>query len=42
VFKQSEDVEGTEQFQTVLDEEAEFIDGVLTRISVIISGYQLS
>ena len=33
MFKQSEDVEGAEQYQTVLDEEAEFIDGVLTRIS---------
>ena len=31
-FEQSEDVEGAEQFQAVLDEEADFIDGILTRI----------
>jgi len=32
-FEQSEDAEGAEHFQTVLDEESEFIDGVLTRKS---------
>jgi len=32
-FDQNEDSDGAEQFQAVLDEEADFIDGVLTRIS---------
>ena len=29
----NKDTEGAEQFQAVLDEEADFIDGILTRIS---------
>ena len=33
VFEQNKDTEGTDSFQVVLDEEAEFIDGVLTKIS---------
>ena len=32
-YEQSEDQEGAEQFQNILDEEAELIDSVLTRIS---------
>jgi len=32
-YEQNEDQEGAEQFQGILDEEAEIIDGVLTRIS---------
>ena len=32
-YEQSEDQEGAEQFQNILDEEAELIDGILTRIS---------
>ena len=32
-FEQSKDTEGANQFQVVLDEEAEFINNVLTKIS---------
>ena len=32
-FEQSKDTEGADSFQVVLDEEAEFIDGILTKIS---------
>ena len=31
-FEQSKDTEGANSFQVVLDEEAEFIDGILTKI----------
>ena len=32
-FEQSKDTEGADSFQVVLDEEAEFINGILTKIS---------